>query len=101
MSNINVRACDGCMTPVDDNQIGRKVVIGCLGPYPPSVVFDYCSTCTVPDLHTLARAKPWHLIQEIKVSTETGWATKWSGGIEFNPDTRKFTNGYEKVLEDV
>lgn len=98
MANTNIRTCDGCEKPVSDNEVGRKIVTGCLGPYPPSTVFDYCPTCAVPDLRSLAQAKPWHLIQEIRVFTETGWMTTWSGGIQFCPDRNVFTDGYEAVL---
>lgn len=94
MSATTVFTCDGCMKGVGLNDVGLKIVVGCVGHEPPGALFHYCPSCEVPHPKELAKAKPWYVIQEVVEITLNGRVPQWLGGVHFNQDLGEFTDGY-------
>lgn len=94
MSGTMVFTCDSCMKGLNLNDPGLKIVIGCIGHEPPSALLHYCPSCRVPTPKKIAKAKPWHAIQEIIEITPSGKVPRWLGKVHYNPDLDAFTDGY-------
>lgn len=101
MATTTVTTCDGCSETWDETSVGRKIVIGCEGPFPPSVFFNYHSRCEVPPMAELAKMRPYVLFQSVEIRTsDEEWVKIWSGELMFDPRTNIFTNGYERIIEE-
>lgn len=108
MADTVIRTCDGCMKILSScPQPGEKVVVGCEGQYPPSVIFSYCSACALPDVYELARMRPYWLLQSIEICVQAVasrfgpkpvWDVVWKGGVEYLPKENIFTDGYETII---
>lgn len=97
MSSTTVFTCDGncCGKTIDlKDVVGVKIVVGCPPRKAPRALLHFCPSCKVPDPVELAKAKPWHAIQEIIEITPNGKVPRWLGRVQYNPDLDVFTDGY-------
>lgn len=94
MSATAVFTCDGCLKRVGPNDMGLKIIVGCIILDPPSALLYYCPSCKAPSPKEIALAKPWHIIQEIIEITPNGKVPRWLGRVHYNPDLNVFTDGY-------
>ncbi len=98
MSDVNIRSCDGCPTPLTGEEDGMKVVSGSENQFPPSRLFDYCPACTVPPLKELAKAKPGFAVLSVEILRGLDWHVLWEGRVMYDSEKEVFTDGYEKIL---